>query len=619
MNQAVGPRYGTAPAAVWKANSATPTEAGISISLLFQAGAIVFPAMLLFYRGSVELGAYLFALTFIALGGYHLIRKDYVAGFTLTVATYPVLALLRTLLVYNSPIIIFAFWNAVLLLSDRSARHRLNLNRPLKILIPVGILFWVASWYLTGVYSSNFRTLEFVGAAVGLYLFAVHRAALATALVGMFFSLVTMGLALLPYGDRLGMGEVNGTLFGNPISYGVPLALVLLAALVDDGKWMMLENVKWARPIIFLTTGTLILLSTSRATWAALLVDFLIVIAIGRKQRGPLLAMIAIAVLCFPLLMETDRGDVVQHWFDETITPERGMVQATSGRSDMWAMFPEVFRDSPLYGFGPGMGTKVYAEYSAKNGEVHYDSGQEAAWHALPLQIGVEGGLVGLVFLAFLFSAIAWKCYQHWLATSELMPLLAFFTYVVVSLTVSGLDGLSGMFMGMAVLSCGPGTSARADVATRSYQSERLNHRRIGELLSRLMEIDRNSKQPFTETEWLVDTPGRWSNSWIVFEGPDARAFVIADHDKEKDCLRIERIGVAVKANHQDIGRAVLAIVAKNATEQNIKELAFVVDPDNTVVLEFLQHFGFKFAGANGPTYRMAAVATQVFQSVMRA
>ena len=76
-------------------------------------------------------------------------------------------------------------------------------------------------------------------------------------------------------------------------------------------------------------------------------------------------------------LLQTSRGAVLTEWVDRTFSDERSIGNRTSGRSDQWMLFPQVMRDAPLWGFGPGSGARVYAHYSALDPRVKLEPGRE--------------------------------------------------------------------------------------------------------------------------------------------------------------------------------------------------------------------------------------------------
>ena len=92
---------------------------------------------------------------------------------------------------------------------------------------------------LTGEYYSNLRNMEMVFAAAGVVLLSSHSELFASALYGQLISLLGIGFALFPYGDRLGAAQLEDRLIGNPIAFGVPLAMLLVLANADDGRWLL--------------------------------------------------------------------------------------------------------------------------------------------------------------------------------------------------------------------------------------------------------------------------------------------------------------------------------------------------------------------------------------------
>ena len=108
----------------------------------------------------------------------------------------------------------------------------------------LGGLYWLASYLWTGYYASNLRVLELVFTAACIYLLAKHREYLATALIGLSISVFAVGIAFMPRGGggRWGHEAIDGYILGNPITFGIPLALIFLLTIADNGKWLLLED-----------------------------------------------------------------------------------------------------------------------------------------------------------------------------------------------------------------------------------------------------------------------------------------------------------------------------------------------------------------------------------------
>jgi O-antigen ligase len=200
-----------------------------------------------------------------------------------------------------------------------------------------------------------------------------------------------------------------------------------------------------------LISGGLLLLSTSRGSWAIVAVNVLILGVINRKQRKTLAALIVLLVVISALLLTSSRGEYIQQSFERTVSSERTLSSSTSGRSDQWWLFPEVLADSPLWGFGPGRGTAIYARYSNLYNIFH--SGEGMAWHSLYLQVGIETGIIGMLALTMLVGPLLVRGIAHWRAAGNSVPLHGVVSFIVIALSVSGLDAASAVFLGLGFLS----------------------------------------------------------------------------------------------------------------------------------------------------------------------
>jgi len=75
------------------------------------------------------------------------------------------------------------------------------------------------------------------------------------------------------------------------------------------------------------------------------------------------------------------------------------------------------------------------------------------AWHSLYLQVGVETGIIGLIGLTFLLASLLFRGFTHWRIHDSSAPLIGIIGFMVIGLSVSALDAVSGMFLGVGFLS----------------------------------------------------------------------------------------------------------------------------------------------------------------------
>ncbi|HEX6534241.1 MAG TPA: O-antigen ligase family protein [Gemmatimonadaceae bacterium] len=428
--------------------------------LLWQLGACVVPAMGLVAVGAPQMGAYLlFGALGIALVANHALGRQ-LSALALTVAALPAIMLLRDLVLYNSVVILLA-GNIVLLLARSPAHAAIFRRSGLPWICYGAALYWLLSFGATGDYYANLRLLELVGSAATVVLLSRHRVYLATALYGLLGSLAVIGAALLPTGDRLGYARIGGVLLGNPIAFGLPLALLLVLAMADDGRWLLLQRNATLRLLVVSFVGVMLLLSTSRGSWLVAAAGVFAIVVLNRSSRRVALAGLVAMTIGGALAMQTSRGQDVSMWLDRTFSDDRSLGNRTSGRSDQWLLFPAVMASAPPWGYGPGTGKLVYARFSALDPRIHLKPGMAFDWHSLYLQIGVETGLVGITVLLVGFAALGWRGWRHWAATGDVTPIVGTLGFFLIGLTVSGMDAASGLYLGFAMLA-GRAWTARA-------------------------------------------------------------------------------------------------------------------------------------------------------------
>lgn len=423
--------------------------------VIAQVALCILPAMGLLYLGNpLAADKWLHIVLLLMLTRYLLLRNR--QGFvSLTISAAPALMLLRGLS-FNYNLLLAILGLGLILWLIVSAKEFSQIWRDLtcRWLFFLGGFYWLLSFLWTGEYYVNLRVLELVFSAASVYLLAKHREYLATALIGISISALSVGLALLPHGSRLGASYVEGYVLGNPISVGIPLALVFLLTIADDGKWLLLEDQRVWRLALGLACGALLVVSTSRGSLAIVVANMAVLMLIGgKRQRAMLIAMLGLLTLVIVLLLGTSKGDYIAQFYEKTFSSDRSMAQRSSGRSDQWYLFPRVWQDSPVWGYGPGSGNAVYAQYSLEADEKLHSAGKELAWHTLYLQVGVEAGTIGIMGLTLLLVPLLVRGLTHSRLSGETTPLIGILGFMVIGLSVSGTDVASGIFLGLGFLS----------------------------------------------------------------------------------------------------------------------------------------------------------------------
>ena len=410
--------------------------------VLVQVAVCVLPAMTLVGIGQFFLGAYALFACLFALLAYHLLARRGAEATAIAIAVIPVLMLLRGLFFYNSLQAIFAMCLTVTL-SNPIDRARFRRNQPLVYFVAASLVYWLISFLLTGDYFSNFRIVELSLAAANVYVLCGHRSYLATALCGIILSALAMGTALLilPEGARLGITAVSAEIsVGNPIALGLAATVGYLLTIADQGRWLLLHKHPVWRIVLNLLTAIALVLSTSRGSWLVTIAGLLLILFFNESGRKTLLACLMVLVVLIGVLLQTERGPSIQHYYDNAVADDRSLDKRTTGRADQWEKFPLVFDASPLWGFGPGNGKAVSLRYT-KEGK---------PWHSLYLLIGAETGVIGLALLGLLLVSLIRRAVGHWRTCHEIVPLLGIVCTMTIGVSVSGIDAISGVFLGLA-------------------------------------------------------------------------------------------------------------------------------------------------------------------------
>jgi O-antigen ligase len=198
--------------------------------------------------------------------------------------------------------------------------------------------------------------------------------------------------------------------------------------------------------------GLLLLLSTSRGSWLIAAAGVPLIFAYSRSSRRFAILALVFTVMAGAAVLQTKRGSELTIWFDRTFSERRSLGNRTSGRSDQWLLLPLVMKNAPPWGYGPGMGSRVYAQYSALDPRVKLHPGHRIQWHSLYLQIAVETGLIGIGVLLLSLGVLGYRDVQYWLSTGDIAPVLGVVGFFLIGLTVSGFDAASGLYLGFALL-----------------------------------------------------------------------------------------------------------------------------------------------------------------------
>ncbi len=419
--------------------------------LLLEICISTLPASLLVATGQPGLAARLVVVVLFAFLGYHFVMQQRFEFITVSVACLPMLTLLRGLFLYYSVVLVLGGSVILWIMTAQDEARRLWRDTSWRVTFLVLAGYWWVSYVRTGAYATNFRVFELVLSLACMILLGLRRSYLGTALLGIAISTSAVGFGFLPYGDRLGQAEIGGVELGNPILLGLPAALVLLLSLADSGKWLLLEGQRALRVAVSVMAGLWLVLSASRGSWLAGSVGLLMIFIWNRGGKKSLIISLVVLSIGIAVLLSTERGSSVASYFNKTVDTDRSFANRTNFRSVQWEVFPTVLGESPLWGWGPGSGVEVAGRFT----------GRHLGWHSLYLLAGGEAGLMGLGSVAILLVFVIMRGLAHHGATGEMIPLVGAIGYMIIGLSVSGLDSISGVYLGLGFLAGNVAPGAR--------------------------------------------------------------------------------------------------------------------------------------------------------------
>ncbi|MEO8592827.1 MAG: O-antigen ligase family protein [Candidatus Solibacter sp.] len=417
-----------------------PTRESIDRTIVWHVTMCALPAMFLLRLGAFSAAAYVYFGLYGLMFSYSLAIGDARKLTAVTLGCLPGIMLLRDFFYYSSVEVILAVAVGSWMIFERSEFDRLFDDGLVKALVWFAAIYWVLSYLLTGDYSANLRIFELVFSAVGVRLLARRRAYLATALWSVGITGFAIGIALIGQGERLGMVRNSEIRLGNPITFGIPMALILVLILAEHGRWLLLEGKPIMRAVAGFGTGVFLLLSTSRGSWAVVTACVLAMLLVSRHRRHILQAMV-VGAIPLALWMYYSDSSVVTKYVDKTFSSKEEWSVEYNARVAQWNTFPTAFADSPIWGFGPGRGKQVSITYS----------GHSLIWHSLYLHLGIECGLLGLIPLMGLLGTLVGRGFKHRRLRGEVAPLLGVIGFAVVATSVPAIDGVSGLFLGLSL------------------------------------------------------------------------------------------------------------------------------------------------------------------------
>jgi O-antigen ligase len=428
---------------------------------------ICFLFFALAFQGRMGLAIRTFEYGFAGLFVYYFFRSGQENArllISLYVISFPIINVSRgSFFTYNIHSVLL-FLVTLKLLKENYAYVKLNyFNKIYGGLLLFGVIYYLSSYYITGKYSSNLRIFELLFTA-GLVPFLFEDKKVFNYVIVI---LIINAIILVQLGSNIDSRLLIGTsefdeeleLGGNnPISYGLPIAFSLLALLSEESFFSALKGTVLRYGLMVFGILSLIL-TTSRASIMA----FIIGILIYYWYKHKLYSLFKIALFSivfyfgFLYLSQNNKYFTFAYRFliERTEENQDDLNKISSGRLEQWIAVRDYLYKNPgdmILGYGPGTQFQsfVFISSATENKSKANFVGISFAFHALPLQLVVEIGLIGTIFFYILIFMILTRDFGY--IKYGIFPLMAVFVFISIGLSVSSFDVFSGLFLGVSLV-----------------------------------------------------------------------------------------------------------------------------------------------------------------------
>lgn len=339
-----------------------------------------------------------------------------------------------------------------------------------------GILFWLlifvvlyyfASFFNTLMYNSNLRIFELLLTAFlvpilwkdrTIFKMFVFVMSIQSILFVLFISQMAGADARLMLDASMLLEEGVEIGGNNPISYGLPVVFSILTIFIYLRNETFVK--KTVLTFILVILVLCLFITTSRGSFLILIVTLaLFFIKTGRIRS--LINASFVFILCFVLIdflasVNDDFGFAYDFLVNRTQS-EESINKISHGRMEQWEAMYEYSKSSGinvLFGFGPGMQYDAHEIISMSliSNSNAYFQGSRIAYHALPLLLISEIGLLGVLLFYSIMLAIYRSANFFFKRTGSFLPIAGFIGWFTAGLSVSSFDSFSGLFLGLAFI-----------------------------------------------------------------------------------------------------------------------------------------------------------------------
>lgn len=329
------------------------------------------------------------------------------------------------------------------------------------------VFYYLASFFNTSMYNSNLRIFELILTAFlvpvlwkekNIFNMFILVMSIQSILFVLFISQLAGADArlMLDSSKLLEEGiEIGGN---NPISYGLPVVFSIVTIFIYLRNEIFVKKIFLTYILVILVLCLFI--TTSRGSFLILMVTVAFYfIKMGRIRN--LINAIFVFILCFVLIdflaSVNDDFSFAYDFLVNRTQSDESINKISHGRMEQWEAMYEYAKSSGInviFGFGPGMQYDAHEiiSMSLMSNSNAYFQGSRIAYHALPLLLISEIGLLGFILFYSIMSGIYRSANLFFKSTSSFLPLVGFLGWFTAGLSVSSFDSFSGLFLGLAFI-----------------------------------------------------------------------------------------------------------------------------------------------------------------------
>lgn len=305
---------------------------------------------------------------------------------------------------------------------------------------PVSIMVWIyLFWILVTSITSSMPLVSFkfllvkIWFVAGVYLMGIYLFE-NSANYSRFVWLYTLSLMVvigytvsrhLGYGlaDKQAAHYVMNPFYKDHTSYGAMLAMFLPFMMLFSFNSYSKSNFRWIARLGLVILAMALILSYTRAAWLSLVVAMGVWILIRLKIRFKTMVITAISILAVVLVFqkqivmylerndEESSSDLVEHFSSmSNITSDASNLE----RINRWSCAIRMFRERPVFGYGPGTYMFKYAPYQLKKERtiISTNAGDGGNAHSEYLGPLAESGLAGMVTVLMLIITVMYTAFM---------------------------------------------------------------------------------------------------------------------------------------------------------------------------------------------------------------